>query len=373
MPATACRSRAELLVPIDAKAEDATALEFEMLRVAMIHRIMEQQTNTNILFLDACRDNPLARNLSRGMGTRSTDVGRGLARIESGVGTLISFSTQPGNVALDGAGRNSPFAGALVKQLASSTDDLGAMLITVRNDVMKETQRKQVPWENSALTGRFSFGKAGPAAEPAKQVSLTSSAKPLAADQERSLKPGDTFKECDQCPEMVVVPAGAFMMGSPAGEEGRFDNEGPQRKVRIGAPFAVGKYEVTFAEWDACVGGRLQGQARGRGWGRGNSRRSTCPGTNHRNTCRGCRADRQDLSPADRGGMGVRGPGRNDDALLDRHDDHGRAGQLNVTAPAERVYRGDGGGRLVPGQRLWTARHARQRVGVGAGLLQGQL
>jgi len=145
------------LVPIDAKAEDATALEFEMLRVAMIHRIMEQQTNTNILFLDACRDNPLARNLARGMGTRSTDVGSGLARIESGVGTLISFSTQPGNVALDGAGRNSPFAGALVKQLNSSADDLGAMLITVRNDVMKETQRKQVPWENSALEGDFFF------------------------------------------------------------------------------------------------------------------------------------------------------------------------------------------------------------------------
>jgi uncharacterized caspase-like protein len=98
------------LVPIDAKAEDATALEFEMLRVAMIHRIMEQQTNTNILFLDACRDNPLARNLARGMGTRSTDVGSGLARIESGVGTLISFSTQPGNVAstVPGATRHSP-------------------------------------------------------------------------------------------------------------------------------------------------------------------------------------------------------------------------------------------------------------------------
>ena len=74
---------------------------------------MERQTNTNILFLDACRDNPLARNLARSMGTRSAEIGRGLAAVESGVGTLISFSTQPGNVALDGAGRNSPFAGAL--------------------------------------------------------------------------------------------------------------------------------------------------------------------------------------------------------------------------------------------------------------------
>ena len=75
-----------------------------MLRVDVVHRIMERQTSTNVLFLDACRDNPLARNLARAMGTRSAEIGRGLAPVESGVGTLISFSTQPGNVALDGAG-----------------------------------------------------------------------------------------------------------------------------------------------------------------------------------------------------------------------------------------------------------------------------
>src|SRR6185436_20026136 len=156
------------LVPIDAKAETEDALDWEMLRVDIVHRAMERSTNTNILFLHACRDNPLARNLARTMGTRSTVVGRGLATIESGVGTLISFSTQPGNVALDGAGRNSPFAAALVKQLTSSTDDLSAMLISVRNDVMKETQRQQVPWEHSALTGRFYFNPTAQTAEPAK-------------------------------------------------------------------------------------------------------------------------------------------------------------------------------------------------------------
>ncbi len=95
-----------------------------MVRVDVVHRVMERQTNTNVLFLDACRDNPLARNLARAMGTRSAEIGRGLAPVESGVGTLISFSTQPGNVALDGAGRNSPFAGALVKHMSASNDDL---------------------------------------------------------------------------------------------------------------------------------------------------------------------------------------------------------------------------------------------------------
>ena len=155
------------LVPIDAKAEGAEALDFEMVRVDVVHRIMERQTNTNILFLDACRDNPLARNLARSMGTRSSEVGRGLAQVEAGVGTLISFSTQPGNVALDGRGRNSPFAGALVKQL-SSNDDLSAILISVRNEVMRETQRKQVPWEHSALTGRFYFNPTAKLAAPPK-------------------------------------------------------------------------------------------------------------------------------------------------------------------------------------------------------------
>jgi len=141
------------LVPIDAQLSTASALDFEMVRLDLVHRTMEREAQTNILFLDACRDNPLARNLARAMGTRSTEIGRGLAHVESGVGTLISFSTQPGNVALDGTGRNSPFAGALVRQLSSTTDDLSAILIAVRNDVMKETQRKQVPWEHSALTG----------------------------------------------------------------------------------------------------------------------------------------------------------------------------------------------------------------------------
>ena len=84
-------------------------------------------------------------------------------------------------------------------------------------------------------------------------------------------EPGYQFRDCDQCPEMVVVPAGEFTMGSPSYEGGRFDNEGPQHRVVIGKPFAVGKYEVTFAEWDACVSARGCGGYRpaDEGWGRG--------------------------------------------------------------------------------------------------------
>lgn len=65
--------------------------------------------------------------------------------------------------------------------------------------------------------------------------------------------PGDVFRECPECPEMVVVSAGQFEMGSPRSEAGRDADEGPQHMVSIPAPFAVGKFEITFAEWDACV------------------------------------------------------------------------------------------------------------------------
>ena len=154
------------LVPVDAKLTTASALDWEMVRVDLVQRTMERETQSNVLFLDACRDNPLARNLARAMGTRSAEIGHGLAAAEAGVGTLISFSTQPGNVALDGTGRNSPFAGALAKRIATSKDDLSALLIDVRTEVVKKTQGKQVPWEHSALMGRFYFNPSAQAASP---------------------------------------------------------------------------------------------------------------------------------------------------------------------------------------------------------------
>ena len=61
--------------------------------------------------------------------------------------------------------------------------------------------------------------------------------------------PGETFRDCPNCPEMVVLPTGSFSMGSPASENGRQDDEGPVHSVSIDRPFAIGKYEVTFAEF----------------------------------------------------------------------------------------------------------------------------
>jgi len=91
------------------------------------------------------------------------------------------------------------------------------------------------------------------------------------AQTEAGLQPGQEFRDCPHvCPKMVVLPSGEFMMGSPLSEAKRGKPEGPQRKVTIARPFAVGKYEVTFAEWDACVEDRGCNHRPGdEGWGRG--------------------------------------------------------------------------------------------------------
>jgi formylglycine-generating enzyme required for sulfatase activity len=98
-----------------------------------------------------------------------------------------------------------------------------------------------------------------------------------AAEQALKPDPNQSFRECapkqqdkDYCPDMVVVPAGSFMMGSPPSEKGRVESEGPQHTVTIGKPFAVAKFAVTFDEWDTCVtyGDCPQGVSDG-GFGRG--------------------------------------------------------------------------------------------------------
>ncbi|MCG6859106.1 MAG: caspase family protein, partial [Salaquimonas sp.] len=78
------------IAPVDAKLASAIDLDFEMVPMDLVLSAMERATKTNLIFLDACRDNPLAENLARSMGTRSAAVGRGLAKIGSGVGSLIA-------------------------------------------------------------------------------------------------------------------------------------------------------------------------------------------------------------------------------------------------------------------------------------------
>lgn len=86
-----------------------------------------------------------------------------------------------------------------------------------------------------------------------KQIFATKGVQPLTPEQEQSLKPADSFKECENCPEMVVVPKGSFIMGTPADEPYRLKGEDPQHRVTIAKPFAVGRFTISFDEWDACL------------------------------------------------------------------------------------------------------------------------
>jgi len=110
-----------------------------------------------------------------------------------------------------------------------------------------------------------------PSTKPASTYRAPVIAAPLSLDSERALKPKDTFSECSSCPEMVVLPSGSFTMGSPSSEEGRRNDEGPQHRVAFDGLFAVGKFPLTFDEWDACAGDGGCGDylAGDEGWGRG--------------------------------------------------------------------------------------------------------
>jgi formylglycine-generating enzyme required for sulfatase activity len=94
----------------------------------------------------------------------------------------------------------------------------------------------------------------------------------LTADHERekAANPGSEFKECSKgCPTMIVVPAGKFTMGSPDGERGRSEDEGPHHAVTFAKPFAVSRTAVTFVEWDICVAAGACPYVSDNAWGRG--------------------------------------------------------------------------------------------------------
>ncbi len=157
------------LVPVDAALESEVDLPFEAVSVNVVLDLMEQTTPLRLVFLDACRDNPLAQRLSRLAGpSRAFGIGRGLARMNSRVGTLIAFATEPDKVALDGEGEHSPFAQALLEHIETPGLEVRQMLSRVRATVIASTDGVQLPLDTSALVGDFYFTPpAAPAPPPA--------------------------------------------------------------------------------------------------------------------------------------------------------------------------------------------------------------
>jgi TPR repeat protein len=140
------------LVPIDARLDTAIDIDFELIEV---DRILKQlRTRTNIIFLDACRNNPFEdlTAVSRAIG------GGGLAPLHASHGTFIAYATEPNRVAFDGINENhSPFTKALLKHIATPGLEIEAMMKRVRSDVFRDTQQQQVPWDESSLFDPFFF------------------------------------------------------------------------------------------------------------------------------------------------------------------------------------------------------------------------
>jgi invasion protein IalB len=140
------------LLPVDARLEQAGDLELDTVDVQVVLRQMENQVRVSLVFIDACRDNPLQRTYATALGpSRSASLTRGLASVRGTVGTLVAFATEPGSVAQDGAGRNSPFTTALLSHIRTPGMEISALMRQVRADVIAATNRRQVPWDHSSL------------------------------------------------------------------------------------------------------------------------------------------------------------------------------------------------------------------------------
>lgn len=151
------------LVPIDANPTRLADVDFQMLDANLVLRQMEGAgTRLNLVILDACRNNPF-----KGRGLRA--AGGGLAQMEAPEGTLISFATQPGAVARDGVGGDSPYTTALARTMREPGVGLFEVFNQVGLKVQKETGGAQKPWQSSSpISGTFYFNRRGVATPPKK-------------------------------------------------------------------------------------------------------------------------------------------------------------------------------------------------------------
>ncbi len=138
------------LLPADARLQTEGDIEFETISLNVVLRHMERQALNSLILLDACRNNPFAERLRS--SSRSITVGQGLADAAGkGIDILIGFSTNPGAVADDGQGRNSPYAAALLRHIERPGEEVISTLRRVRNDVYAATAGRQAPWDHTSL------------------------------------------------------------------------------------------------------------------------------------------------------------------------------------------------------------------------------
>jgi uncharacterized caspase-like protein len=205
------------LVSTDARLENEFLVASEAIELEPIVRLMESKTQTNLVFLDACRNNPLAENLRRNLAAlkRSANLGRGLARMEpSARDTLIAFAAAPGQEAADGSERNSPFTAALVRHIPKRGVEVSVMLKEVAADVRRETRNAQRPQQLSDMSRTFYFASA-PAAAAAEVVEKAAPAPTPGPDRTLDVAYWSSAQASNDCDSVRAYiqrfPDGAFI------------------------------------------------------------------------------------------------------------------------------------------------------------------
>lgn len=170
------------LVPVSAAIDKEADVDLEAVAAESVLSQMEfAGAATNVVILDACRNNPLSR------GFRSAT--RGLARMDAPNGSFVAYSTAPGDVAADGSGKNSPFALALATEMVKPGQAIEETFRNVRAQVMTATGQQQVPWDSSSMVSPFYFSgdkasaQVAPATAAPATVAAPVAAKPAVTDE----------------------------------------------------------------------------------------------------------------------------------------------------------------------------------------------
>ncbi len=242
------------LVAVDAMMEyQEDAMDEGIALNRIIQRMNYSKNPINIVILDACRNNPLGtRTRSAGMNQNSWGAINNAAQ-----GLFIAYGTAPGRRALDanadGSGRNGLFTKHLLKNIKAKGKTLEQVFKAVRLGVLNDSHNKQITWQNNATTGDFYFtpreNLASSAPNPAlNHNNLLSNTIARNNDKKNSRRVGTTFQDCPNCPQMIAIPAGSFIMGQ--GDDSPYNK--PNHQVSI-AQFNMATTEITYQQFKAFV------------------------------------------------------------------------------------------------------------------------
>ncbi|RWM31615.1 caspase family protein [Mesorhizobium sp.] len=172
------------LIPVDASLKAAADIEVQAIKLDDVLEQLRSKSKIQLIILDACRNNPFPRKDYWLRDQLIAAGGSGLAQVKSSLNTLIAFATEPGSVAYDGTGDLSPFSSAFSRRALAPNQEIRTVMAAVRRDVVKATDGKQVPWENSSLIDEVVLMRRAnrPALPPVLEKVVPSGVGPVALD-----------------------------------------------------------------------------------------------------------------------------------------------------------------------------------------------